>query len=855
MQSDKQRIKVPVLAPLILAVLILLGSSILGAYWLQHHNYIDNIHMKVEETKLLYDKNLRDDARLMNSLLDFIERKEDFQQAWLEQNRDRLLELAAPIFEDVRSKYKVTHFYFIGLDKKCFLRVHAPTRYGDLITRFTLEAAAYQKKPVYGVELGPYGTFALRTVHPWLIDGQLAGYVELGEEIGHILPALKDTFNVESFVVINKKYVNRADWEEGMRILGHKDANWDFLSKAVIVESTFVKLSQKSLQNVKGALEHSNRSLFSTTIEGHRYRGGFVPLLDTGGRHVGDIVVIIETTKMEAALTLFSVMLASICVIVGVILCVLFYVYIRRIESRLTNVYTSLQDEIEKRRQVEEKIQQQNDFFATVIESLMHPFYVIDADDYTIKIANSAARQGDMPEKATCYQITHKRSKPCDEFDELYPLKEVKRTKKPVTMEYVHYDKADNPQYVEVHAFPVFDGEGNVSEIIKYCFDITERKRAEETLRESEEWYKSLFKANIDGILIADVTTKKFRYANPAICRILGYSEEELMRMGLADIHPKESLEQVFAEFEAQASGARINADLPCVRKDGQVISVSINAGTVTIGQTEYLMGIFRDITERKQAEQELQRLNAELEEANQELKNFVYIASHDIREPLRKVTAFGAILEKSLKDKVSDDDRENLHFMIDGAGRMTKMIEGLLTYSKISTQAQPHQAVDLNEIVKQLQQFELAVLLEEKQVTIEAQSLLTVEAEPVQIRQLMQNLIANGIKYQKKGNIPYITITTKPAADGMVRIEVTDNGIGIVPEYQQSIFVMFKRLHSRSEYEGTGIGLAVCKKIVERHGGKVGVESEPDKGSTFWFTIPVAEKTAVAVTEVKSNG
>jgi len=146
-------------------------------------------------------------------------------------------------------------------------------------------------------------------------------------------------------------------------------------------------------------------------------------------------------------------------------------------------------------------------------------------------------------------------------------------------------------------------------------------------------------------------------------------------------------------------------------------------------------------------------------------------------------------------------------------------------------------------------------VLLEEKQVTIEAQSLLTVEAEPVQIRQLMQNLIANGIKYHKKGNIPYITITTKPAADGMVRIEVTDNGIGIAPEYQQSIFVMFKRLHSRSEYEGTGIGLAVCKKIVERHGGKVGVESEPDKGSTFWFTIPVAEKTAVAVTEVKSNG
>jgi light-regulated signal transduction histidine kinase (bacteriophytochrome) len=192
---------------------------------------------------------------------------------------------------------------------------------------------------------------------------------------------------------------------------------------------------------------------------------------------------------------------------------------------------------------------------------------------------------------------------------------------------------------------------------------------------------------------------------------------------------------------------------------------------------------------------------------------------------------------------------------MIDGAQRMAKMIEGLLTYSRISTQAQPHQAVDLNEIVKQLQQLELSVLLEEKHATIEIpQPLPCVEADPVQIRQLMQNLIANGVKYQKKGNMPHITITTKPAADGMVGIEVTDNGIGIAPQYLQSIFTMFRRLHSRDEYEGTGIGLTVCKKIVELHGGKIGVESQTDKGSTFWFTMPAAEKLTIAATEVESH-
>jgi signal transduction histidine kinase len=255
---------------------------------------------------------------------------------------------------------------------------------------------------------------------------------------------------------------------------------------------------------------------------------------------------------------------------------------------------------------------------------------------------------------------------------------------------------------------------------------------------------------------------------------------------------------------------------------------------------------------------QELQHLYADLESrvdertaqlaaTNDELKNFVYIASHDLREPLRKISAFGNMVQKSLAGKITGDDAENIGFMIDGANRMTQMIEGLLAYSRVSAKAQSAETVNLNDIVKQLRELELSVLLEEKHTTIDIpQPLPEVDIDPVQIRQLMQNLIANGMKYQAKGNVPQITLTSKPAADGMVRIEITDNGIGIKPEFQQAIFIMFKRLHSKNEYEGTGIGLAVCKKIVERHGGQIGVESEPDKGSTFWFTLPVAKKPAV---------
>ncbi len=393
--------------------------------------------------------------------------------------------------------------------------------------------------------------------------------------------------------------------------------------------------------------------------------------------------------------------------------------------------------------------------------------------------------------------------------------------------------------------------------------EITERKRVEGKLRKAEEKYRRLFEGALDAIFVADAETGIIVDCNPAAAKLVGRAREELIGQHQRIPHPPEDIEGEFSRTfkEHLEEKAEQVLETQIITAKGQIRDVAIKASLLEISGKKVLQGIFRDITEKRKAEEIMKRLNqkledtvTELKEANQGMKDFIYIASHDLREPLRKVTAFGAMLQQSLKDKLSGDDLENLQFMIDGAQRMTQMIEGLLVYSRVSTQAQLPQSVDLNEIVMQVQQLELAVLIEEEQVTIEAQSLPTVEVDPVQIRQLMQNLIANGIKYQKKGNVPHIIITSKPAAEGMVRIEVTDNGIGIAPEYLQSIFTMFRRLHSRDEYEGTGIGLAVCKKIVERHGGRIGVESEPDKGSTFWFTIPMAEKLATAATEVKSN-
>jgi len=259
------------------------------------------------------------------------------------------------------------------------------------------------------------------------------------------------------------------------------------------------------------------------------------------------------------------------------------------------------------------------------------------------------------------------------------------------------------------------------------------------------------------------------------------------------------------------------------------------------------MRAIFHDVTmrkkERAKAEElllEAREINKRLQQSNRELEDFAHIASHDLQEPLRKISSFGGLLKASLTDKLDDDESENLDFMIDGARRMQLIIDDLLTYSRITTKAKPFQAVDPNKVIEDLKKLELAAMLDEtKGMLVVPQPLLTINGDPSQIYQLFQNLILNGFKFHKHGVAPAVTVKSHLVQNNNVKFYIQDNGIGIDPEYHEQIFTMFKRLHSREKYKGTGIGLAICKKIIQRHGGEIGVKSKAGEGSTFWFTLP----------------
>ena len=384
--------------------------------------------------------------------------------------------------------------------------------------------------------------------------------------------------------------------------------------------------------------------------------------------------------------------------------------------------------------------------------------------------------------------------------------------------------------------------------VIANIVDITENKQAEDAVRRSEEKYHDLCE-NIDDMIVCLSPGGLIVYANRSWQETMGYQKEDIVNLSSLEIIPPDYKEQWHDLLQQAVAGENLNdVDTIFISKSGNRIPVEGNINCRFIDSKPiYTRGIFHDITKRKQQQakerallKEVQEINHKLERASREIEEFAHVASHDLQEPMRKIISFGTIIQESLKETLDDDQRENLGYMLDGAERMQLMIDDLLVYSRISNGTRAHGFVDTNKVVENLKNFELATQIDEVQGKILVpRELSIVYGDLPQIHQLFQNLIENGLKFHKDGETPAVTISSSQERENMVRFYVQDNGIGIDPAYYEKVFIMFKRLHSPKSYRGTGIGLAICKKIVQLHGGEIGIHSNADKGTTFWFTLP----------------
>ena len=353
----------------------------------------------------------------------------------------------------------------------------------------------------------------------------------------------------------------------------------------------------------------------------------------------------------------------------------------------------------------------------------------------------------------------------------------------------------------------------------------------------SKSYVDNILKSMAETLMVID-PDGTIQRVNQAAISLLGYERGELVGRSAGDVF-EEGVDVLSLFKQSGRNGVIRSIDTTVVTKDGRQVAVSLSGSVMRDedGEIQGMVCVAQDITERKRTQELLEQQTEELARSNSELEQFAWVASHDLQEPLRMVASYTQLLSKRYKGKLDPEADEFIAFAVDGAVRMRRLINDLLELSRVGTRTKDFKATDC-EAVYNRTLLNLQGLVEESGALVTRDPLPTVMGDETQLGQLFQNLIANAIKF--RGDDQLAVHVGAERKDGQWVFGVRDNGIGIDPKYAERIFVVFQRLHDKGHTPGTGIGLAVCKKIVERHGGRIWVESVPDEGATFYFTVPV---------------
>ncbi len=368
-----------------------------------------------------------------------------------------------------------------------------------------------------------------------------------------------------------------------------------------------------------------------------------------------------------------------------------------------------------------------------------------------------------------------------------------------------------------------------------------ELERANQALRESEERGRAILDAALSAVLVIDAPGKIIDW-NPRAETMFGWKRQEAFGLELAEtiIPPRhrEAHRLGLKHFLATGEGPVMNRliEMSALRRDGSEFPVELSISPLKTGDAVSFCGFITDITERKHAEELLKKQAEELARSNKDLEQFAYVASHDLQEPLRAVAGCLQILQRRYEKQLDANADELIMLAVEGAQRLQVLIEGLLAFSRVGTRGEQLKPVECGHAVGAALK-NLTVAIQESNAVITQDALPMAMGDLMQLTLLFQNLIGNAIKFRQKEQPPHIHVGAESNGKYWT-LSVRDNGIGIEPQHFGRIFEIFQRLHTRQEYPGTGIGLTICKKIVERHGGHIWIESKPQEGSTFFFTI-----------------
>lgn len=380
--------------------------------------------------------------------------------------------------------------------------------------------------------------------------------------------------------------------------------------------------------------------------------------------------------------------------------------------------------------------------------------------------------------------------------------------------------------------------DGNPKVTVSFGIDITERRQAEARLRESEEKFRSLYEFSPVGIALNRLDDGSFIEGNRALFAMTGYSEAEMRDLTYWDLTPREYEAEEASQLQSLREKGRYGPyEKEYIRKDGSRFPVLLNGVLILDREgNRVIWSIVQDISRSKEAELHLRRSLEELTHANTELERFAFVAAHDLQEPLRNIVAYSQRVQRDLEGSFSDETREHFRIVIDAAHRMRALVGDLVVYSRTMGRLEAFKVFPMQEAAAAAL-LALHDAIEGAGARVTVSELPEIEGDRVQVTMLLQNLIGNAIKYRRPDEPCRVDVGWE-IRSGQWVFHVRDNGIGIERAYWDRIFEAFRRLHAADAYPGTGIGLAICRRIVDRHGGRIWVDSEPGKGSSFYFTL-----------------
>ncbi len=489
-----------------------------------------------------------------------------------------------------------------------------------------------------------------------------------------------------------------------------------------------------------------------------------------------------------------------------------------------------------------EQLRTQRDFLENIINAITSPFYVINADDYSIEIANQAAREMGIERASTCYAVTHRRESPCTGDEHPCPLVHVRESRQAYTVEHVHYRPDGTPYYVEVHGYPILDQNGNVVQMIEYTLDITARRAAEAELRKLHR----AIEHTASGVVITD-PEGVIEYVNPAFTHITGYTPEEAIGRNPRILKSGKHSREFYAELWNTIKGGKIwRGEMVNRRKNGelywemQIISPIVDER----GEITHFVAVKTDVTERKRMEEQLKAAHDQALEANRLKTRLLANVSHDMRTPLGAIVGYAEMMSNGILGPLTDEQRRVTLNILDSSRQLLDFVNDLINQAELET----------GKIVITPRPFTPQELLEAvgTQVAFARQKGLTVTTEiapdlpekllgdPYWLSQILRNLVSNAIKFTDQGSIHIALL--RPDEQHWA-IQVRDTGRGIAPEAQERIFEPFRQADetpTRRELTGSGLGLSIVAGLTELMQGAVKVDSTVGEGSTFTVTFPL---------------